>query len=608
MVKTARKFKFNIVIIIMILNTGWKNWDKFLSRFVGKKINCLDIGSYEGDSTCWMLNNLCTHLQSRVYSVDTWEGGVGYTDNTVFSEIEKKFDYNVEKTGRQNQNVKLKMLSSDALIKFRHENNIFFDFIFIDASHVAKDVISDAILAWGLLAENGVMIFDDYKWEKINKNYFNPKIAIDCFVNIFSSELETLYIGYQYFIKKKYLKDFEKPKLKKLYKLIDDINFFKFEKINLDFNDSVFKKINNEQLEFNLTINTKKPNYLIDQVKDYLNYYKHLDEKYAKNIINDFYYFLENNNSIKTIQQLIKNNIKTDKNQFISLHNYPYLITDNTQSYVILDLVKKYFEKNTIENIDIFFLIRKKNTIKNILIEQINKNYNIKTSLKIYSIFDENILIKNFNDVENIIQKQNNKKYNILVLKSLIPMKIGIRNMIYKKNLNIEQFYRIYLCLSLQKEKGFANLNITLDFTKNVIEFIYLLRKYYKNVNITTIFLDNISGISVSVECYDFIGITEHELQQLKQIGLEISNNNNNYLENNNYLHSLLIINKKYYDLIETKLKNYLFKKIDCYLKYLKLLENIYNYIDNHKNDINLLENTIFKKIIFDFILILNSI
>jgi len=133
------------------LNTGWKHWDKYLSKFVGKKINCLDIGSFEGDSTCWMLKNLCTNPYSRVYSVDTWEGGSGYTENTVFSEVEIKFDKNVEKTGKTNQNIKLKMLSSQALIKLRSEGNIFFDFIFIDASHEAKDVLSDAILSWDLL-------------------------------------------------------------------------------------------------------------------------------------------------------------------------------------------------------------------------------------------------------------------------------------------------------------------------------------------------------------------------------------------------------------------------------------------------------------------------
>ena len=72
----------------IILKTGWKHWDMYLSKFVGKKVNCLDIGSYTGDSTCWMLNNLCTNPYSRVFSVDTWKGSPEYTNYT--SEIENK--------------------------------------------------------------------------------------------------------------------------------------------------------------------------------------------------------------------------------------------------------------------------------------------------------------------------------------------------------------------------------------------------------------------------------------------------------------------------------------------------------------------------------------
>ena len=36
------------------------------------------------------------------------------------------------------------------------------DLIYIDGSHLAKDVLSDAILSWKLLKPSGVMIFDDY--------------------------------------------------------------------------------------------------------------------------------------------------------------------------------------------------------------------------------------------------------------------------------------------------------------------------------------------------------------------------------------------------------------------------------------------------------------
>lgn len=179
----------------IILKTGWKHWDMYLSKFVGKKVNCLDIGSYTGDSTCWMLNNLCTNPYSRVFSVDTWKGSPEYTNYT--SEIENKFDEAVEKTGRKDQHVKMKMPSNKALLKLKEFGFIIFDFIFIDASHEAKDVITDAILSWDILNEEGILIFDDYKWDKLKEEHFRPKIAIDSFVQMFKPQLNTLYSGYQ---------------------------------------------------------------------------------------------------------------------------------------------------------------------------------------------------------------------------------------------------------------------------------------------------------------------------------------------------------------------------------------------------------------------------
>jgi predicted O-methyltransferase YrrM len=198
------------------LNTGWKHWDMYLSKFVGKKINCLDIGSYKGDSTCWMLNNICTNPYSRVYSLDTWEGSPEYGNYT--NEIEKVFDENVGKTGRKSQNIKMKTTSTKGLLQLNNSNKIIFDFIFIDASHEAKDVLSDGVLSWSLLNNEGILIFDDYKWKKLKKEYFRPKIAIDSFVSIYKPQLKTLYIGYQYIIEKINERDYEKPELEDYYK------------------------------------------------------------------------------------------------------------------------------------------------------------------------------------------------------------------------------------------------------------------------------------------------------------------------------------------------------------------------------------------------------
>ena len=47
---------------------------------------------------------------------------------------------------------------------FLIENRERFDLIYVDASHLALDVVVDASLSWQLLCGGGVVIFDDYRW------------------------------------------------------------------------------------------------------------------------------------------------------------------------------------------------------------------------------------------------------------------------------------------------------------------------------------------------------------------------------------------------------------------------------------------------------------
>jgi predicted O-methyltransferase YrrM len=591
------------------LNTGWKHWDKYLSKFVGKKINCLDIGSFEGDSTCWMLKNLCTNPYSRVYSVDTWEGGSGYTENTVFSEVEKKFDKNVEKTGKTNQNIKLKMLSSQALIKLRSEGNIFFDFIFIDASHEAKDVLSDAILSWDMLVENGIMIFDDYKWEKLNKQYFHPKVAVDSFIYIFKPQLKTLYVGWQYIIEKINKRDFEKPELNDLYKLIDDINFFKFDKIDEVFEDDEFGEIKDKELKFKLVMSKQKPEYLTKEIKDYFSYLKQLNEKYPRIIIYTFLQLLNTKNPIEIIRESIKDKIKSNTELLIDSMNYSQFLSDKTQSFNIFNLVDNYCKNNPNKDINLFFIVREEFKIQNNIKNYINKKYNIKTNLDHFGIYNNDINY-NFDSIKNII---NNKKYEILLFRNCVNRVISVYNLIIKQsfNLNIELFYRIYLCLALQKENGNALFGLTLDFTETHIQFIYLLKKYYKRVILTSSYKYYYIGFGLTVECYDFIGINKKDLDDLKNVAEKISKNNNDYIQNSKFLESFIQIDKKYYELIKKKIIIYCKKKIYKSLKYFAILEKIEDYVHDKNNDIkniNYLKNTVYKKQISEFIYILYSL
>ena len=82
-----------------------------------------------------------------------------------------------------------------------------FDFIYIDGSHQAADVLSDAVNAFKLLRPGGIMCFDDYLWHWADRPYNpldTPKAAIDAFTMIYAQKLQVLALPpSQLFIEKK---------------------------------------------------------------------------------------------------------------------------------------------------------------------------------------------------------------------------------------------------------------------------------------------------------------------------------------------------------------------------------------------------------------------
>ena len=72
----------------------------------------------------------------------------------------------------------------------------YFDFIYIDGSHRATDVLCDALLSFRLLKNNGVIVFDDYLWQEQLPYGIDPlrcpKIAIDAFTNIYCRKIKIL--------------------------------------------------------------------------------------------------------------------------------------------------------------------------------------------------------------------------------------------------------------------------------------------------------------------------------------------------------------------------------------------------------------------------------
>jgi predicted O-methyltransferase YrrM len=175
-------------------------WEQLVPLLPGRE-RMLELGAFEGRSTAWIVENMLEDGGVLV-SVDTWAGGEEHAAMDI-GEAEKNFNHNLklltEKYDKRTV-LKYKMTSYEALTTLA--GGPPFDFIYIDASHTAPDVLTDACLAWPLLKDKGIMVFDDYLWGELRDVLHRPKLAIDAFTNIFAEQMKPVHMGYQYIVRK----------------------------------------------------------------------------------------------------------------------------------------------------------------------------------------------------------------------------------------------------------------------------------------------------------------------------------------------------------------------------------------------------------------------
>ena len=170
-----------------------QNWDRIVPIINPKKI--LEIGSYEGAAACYLIEKLGKNNFLEVHCIDTWEESDGLAKEEALI-VEKRFDYNMQLAVNRSQNktkyFKHKSQSHLVLSKMIADGVGDFDLIYVDASHYAVDVLTDAVLSFKLLKAGGMLIFDDYLWAGDENIVYYPKIAIDSFTNIFSKHIKLI--------------------------------------------------------------------------------------------------------------------------------------------------------------------------------------------------------------------------------------------------------------------------------------------------------------------------------------------------------------------------------------------------------------------------------
>ena len=178
--------------------TARKVWDELIVKLSPARI--LEVGSYEGASTCYLIETLGAHQALEIHCVDTWLGGIEHAalDMAV---VEQRFARNIQSATEQAAHtidVTIHKAGSDLALSelLASGKQGYFDFVYIDGSHQAPDVLCDAVLGFRLLRNGGVMAFDDYLWQEPLRGGADllrcPKPAIDAFTNLHMRQLRVI--------------------------------------------------------------------------------------------------------------------------------------------------------------------------------------------------------------------------------------------------------------------------------------------------------------------------------------------------------------------------------------------------------------------------------
>jgi len=161
-------------------------WTTLLKEFKGKPhINYLEIGTLEGRSALWLLENILTHPTSKLTIIDAFE-----EDNY------KTFISNVNLSGEAN---KFRILSGRSTDKIREVPFNSIDFAYVDGSGKGITMLSDLVSTWSLVKVGGLIICSRYALDKgLRENLEmqpgdpGPHEAIDAFLNLYRPYIRVL--------------------------------------------------------------------------------------------------------------------------------------------------------------------------------------------------------------------------------------------------------------------------------------------------------------------------------------------------------------------------------------------------------------------------------
>lgn len=181
-----------------------EHWRFWLRQYAGQpNLAALEIGSYEGKSAVWLLDNVLYGGGCTMTCIDCWDDEIndgmgGYAAKFTFTD-------NIVASGRCDDVEIMHEFSAPALMKLATMRNRYehYDICYIDGGHDARTCLTDSVLAWPLVKRGGTIIWDDHQWNLGGHPTECPQIAIDSFLRVFEGQYEILGIGWQLAVRKR---------------------------------------------------------------------------------------------------------------------------------------------------------------------------------------------------------------------------------------------------------------------------------------------------------------------------------------------------------------------------------------------------------------------
>jgi|688.fasta_scaffold574733_2 predicted O-methyltransferase YrrM len=155
-----------------------------------ERLRWLELGSYEGRSALWTLDNALTDPEDELVCVDMWWR----------PEVEARFDANVgsraKKVKKYIRNAMLDMIA----------NGERYDCVYVDGDHDGAATMEHGVLAWMLLKTGGILIFDDYEYAHPSQDSIGKtptRDGIDGFLSGYATRLTVMHKAYQVIVRKR---------------------------------------------------------------------------------------------------------------------------------------------------------------------------------------------------------------------------------------------------------------------------------------------------------------------------------------------------------------------------------------------------------------------